>query len=202
MPWRLTGQMVESCSCNMLCPCWFGVPELAVQDQGWCATAIAFRVREGIADGVDLTGRTAVVAVDFPELMFNGGGTGRLWVEADASAEQRRELEAIIQGKKGGPMGALAPLVATWLPTRTANIAVHDEGDAISFRVGDVGEVASRRLRDAGGNGFALRGGGFVMGMGMEEGELAPSSSHWSDPDMPRQFSTRSGVRGTISWSG
>ena len=22
MPWTLTGQMVESCSCHVICPCW------------------------------------------------------------------------------------------------------------------------------------------------------------------------------------
>ena len=24
MAWNLKGQMIESCSCNMFCPCWFG----------------------------------------------------------------------------------------------------------------------------------------------------------------------------------
>jgi hypothetical protein len=37
---------------------------------------------------------------------------------------QQRELEAIFQGRKGGPMGILAPLVATWLPTKKASIAL------------------------------------------------------------------------------
>ena len=43
MAWRLTGQLVETCSCNMFCPCWFTVQELMIMDQGWCASAIAFR---------------------------------------------------------------------------------------------------------------------------------------------------------------
>ena len=33
-----------------------------------------------------------------------------------ASADQRRKLEAIFTGQKGGPMAVLGPLVATWLP--------------------------------------------------------------------------------------
>src|SRR5688572_3869646 len=28
MPWTLSGEMIETCSCNMLCPCWYGVQEL------------------------------------------------------------------------------------------------------------------------------------------------------------------------------
>lgn len=202
MAWRLTGQLIETCSCNMFCPCWYGVPDLAVQDQGWCASAIAVRIREGNADGVDLGGRTVVLAVDFPEVIFSGNGTARLWLEEGVSAEQRRQLEAIFQGKQGGPMEAVGGLVTTWLPTRTANIDVRDEGDAITVRVGDVGEVRSQRLKDPGGQGFTLRGGGFVAGLGMEEVDLAPSSSRWSDPEMPRQFETKSGARGAMTWSG
>src|SRR5438105_6674411 len=109
MAWRLSGQFVESCSCNMMCPCWYGVPELAVQDQGWCASAIAVRVREGDADGVRLDGQTVVLAVDFPEVMFNGGGTGRLYLDDGASSEQRQALEGIFTGQRGGPMAAIAP---------------------------------------------------------------------------------------------
>ena len=31
----------------MFCPCWFTVQDLMIMDQGWCASAIAFRTREG-----------------------------------------------------------------------------------------------------------------------------------------------------------
>ena len=111
MAWRLTGQLIETCSCNMLCPCWFTVQELMIMDQGWCASAIAFRTREGNSDGVALGGRTVVFAVDFPgPTMFDGNATARLYVDEEANADQRRELEAIYSGQKGGPMAGIAPL--------------------------------------------------------------------------------------------
>ncbi len=202
MAWRLAGQLIETCSCNMFCPCWFTVQELMVMDQGWCASALALRVREGSADGVDLRGRTVVVALDFPgPTLFDGNGTARLYVDEEASADQRGELEAICSGQKGGPMAALAPLIATWLPARTAKIDINDAGDALTVTVADVGRVESRRLRDPQGQGFTLRGGGFVAALGMEEVDLAPSSSSWTDPDL-RQFETKSGARGEFSWTG
>ena len=34
MSWSISGEFVESCSCNMLCPCWYGVKELMVMDEG------------------------------------------------------------------------------------------------------------------------------------------------------------------------
>src|ERR671913_121519 len=127
MPWHLTGQLIETCSCNMFCPCWFTVQELMVMDQGWCASAIAFRAREGSSDGIDLGSRTVVLALDFPgPTLFDGNGTARLYIDDAASADQRRELEAICSGRKGGAMAAVAPLVAKWLPARTARINIAD----------------------------------------------------------------------------
>jgi hypothetical protein len=171
-------------------------------DQGWCAGAIAFRIRDGNSDRISLGGRNVVFAVDFPgPTMFDGNATARLYVDDGADAEQRRELEAICSGQKGGAMAAIAPLVAKWLPARSAKIDIADKGDAITITVGDAGRVESRRLRDPQGQGFTLRGGGFVSGLGMEEVDLAPSGSRWTDPDL-RQFTTKSGARGAFSWSG
>jgi hypothetical protein len=201
MAWSLTGQLIETCSCNMFCPCWYLVQELMIMDQGWCASAIAFRVRDGSSDGVDLGGRSVVFAVDFPgPTLFDGNATARLYVDEGATAEQRRELEAICSGQKGGPMAAIAPLVSTWLPARSAKIDVADGGDTIAVTVANAGRVESRRLRDPQGQGFTLRGGGFVSELGMEEVELAPSGSRWTDPDL-RQFETKSGARGDFRWS-
>lgn len=202
MAWRLTAQMIESCSCNMFCPCWFGVPELAVQDQGYCASALAFRIQEGMSEGVNLSGRTVVFVAYFPELMFNGGGTGRLYFEEAASAEQRRELEAIFSGARGGPMAGLAPLFSTWLPARTAAIAINDEGDTVTVSVASAGEVVSRRLRDPEGKAFSLQGGGLLTAMQVDALDLAPSASRWTDPDLPIRFETRSGGRSTVRWQG
>jgi hypothetical protein len=201
MAWHLKGQLIETCSCNMFCPCWYLVQELMIMDQGWCASAIAFRAREGNSDGVALGGRTVVFAVDFPgPTLFDGNATARLYIDAGATAEQRRELEAICSGRKGGPMAGIAPLIAKWLPARSARIDVDDAGDTITVSVGDAGRVESRRLRDGQGQGFTMRGGGFVSALGMQEVDLAPSGSRWTDPEL-RQFETKSGARGEFNWS-
>jgi hypothetical protein len=202
MAWKLDGQLVETCSCNMFCPCWFTVQELMIMDQGWCASAIAFRTREGQSDGVALGGRTVVFAVDFPgPTLFDGNATARLYIDDGASAEQRRELEAICSGRKGGPMSTIAPLVSKWLPARSAKIDVADDGERITVAVDDAGRVESRRLRDPQGQGFTLRGGGFVAALGLQEVDLAPSSGGWTDPEL-RRFETKSGARGEFTWSG
>jgi hypothetical protein len=60
------------------------VQQLMIMDQGWCASAIAFRTRGGNSDGIALGGRTVVFAVDFPgPTLFDGNATGSRWTDPD-----------------------------------------------------------------------------------------------------------------------
>jgi hypothetical protein len=205
MAWSLKGQLIESCSCNMFCPCWFGVPDLMIMDQGWCTGVLALEIEEGESEGVDLGGRSAVLSAHFPgPTMFDGGGTGRIYVDDGASDEQRQQLETILQGQVGGPMEAVAGLIATWLPTQTASIETQSDDGVITVSAGDAGQLKSTLLRDPEGNTFHLDGGGFVAGFGYTDGvELAPTiGSQWSDSDLPvADVETKSGARGAVAWA-
>ena len=168
-------------------------------DRGWCASAIAFRTRDGNSDGVPLGGRTV-------RCRLSRTHTVR-WQRHRAPLHRRvRERRPAartggdLQRPEGGPMATVAPLVSKWLPARSAKIDVADNGETITLTVGDAGRLESRRLRDPQGQGFTLRGGGFVSGLGMQEVDLAPSGSRWTDPDL-RRFETKSGARGEFSWS-
>ena len=207
MAWNVTAEMVETCSCNMLCPCWFGVPELMVMDQGWCASAWLFRVRQGSSDGVSLGGNTFAVALDFPgPTLFDGNGTARMYFdEATTSPDQRRELEAIFQGKKGGPMEIIGGLVSNWLPTQLARVEVQEEDGTLTANVGNFGQVKSSRMKNEAGQQMTMQNTGFTTALQFDDqiGQLAPSGgTRWSDPDMPRAFETKSGVVATFNWSG
>ena len=100
MSWQLTGRSMELCSCKMLCPCWLG-PE-GTPDEGWCGGALGFDIQRGNSDGIDLGGTKIALTAEWPGNFFGGQGTARLYIGDNASAEQRRELEAIFSGKKGG----------------------------------------------------------------------------------------------------
>ncbi len=203
MAWNLTAQLIESCSCNMLCPCWFGVKELMVMDQGYCAAPILFRIQQGSSDGVALSGCTVVLASDYPgPTLFDGNGTSRLYIDEAATAEQQRELEAIFQGRKGGPMEVLAGLTSKWLSTQVTKIEVQEQGDTLTATVGSFGRVKSQLLKNEAGRPMTMQNLGLTgLPLKDETGQLAPSGSHWYDPDMPRQFETKSGVRGICDWS-
>jgi hypothetical protein len=205
MTWNLSGKMVESCSCNMLCPCWFGVKELMIMDKGYCASQVLFRIQNGSNGGVDLKGRDVVIGLDFPgPTLFDGNGTSRLYIDDRADEGQRKELEDIFQGRKGGPMGMISSLVAKWLPTQSAKIEINDDGNNLTATVGNFGKIKSEQLKNESGRTMTLQGAGFASAFQMEDETfaLAPSGSQWSDPDLPHQFSTRSGAVAKFSWRG
>jgi hypothetical protein len=193
MTWHMTGQMLEACSCKMLCPCALGPAE---PDQGWCAGALVFEIQQGQADGVSLDRATVVLVVNLPGDFLGGNGTARLYIDEAASAEQHRELEAIFTGQRGGPLAAVAALFTQWLPTQAVRIT-RQEGDNPSLAIGRVGQLTWQRLTTQDGRQTTLQNAPVLGAIGIESSALARSEgSQWSDPEM-RQW--QSGGNGTIS---
>ena len=203
MAWNVSGQLAEGCSCNVMCPCWFGVKELMVMDQGWCDSTLLFLVSQGSSDGVDLSGRSVVVAVDLPgPTMLDGNGTARLYIDDGANADQQRELEAVFSGAKGGPMEILAGLLTKMLPTQTASITVQDDGGDLTVTVGNFGVIKSQPLNDEAGRPTVIQNAMFAQHLQLSDPQVAPSGHRWTDPDLPRAFDAKSGARATFAWSG
>ncbi|MEJ2087805.1 MAG: DUF1326 domain-containing protein [Gammaproteobacteria bacterium] len=204
MAFTLKGEMIETCSCNMLCPCWYGVKELMIMDQGWCATTILFRIEEGSVDGVDLGGLNAAVGLFFPgPTMFDADGTGRLYVDDRISPEQEAALESIVQAKIGGPMEVPCSLLSSWLPTTRARIDVTAQNGNVHATVDGFGEISSKRLVNDLGDRMTMQNTGFVLAFQYENNtaELAPSDGTvWRDPDMPEVWDNKSGAVGQINW--
>jgi hypothetical protein len=198
MAWQLSGELYETCSCKMLCPCIFGPAE---PDQGWCSGALLFDVQQGNSDGVDLAGSRAVLVFDLPGDFVSGNFTTRLYLSDAASAEQRRELEAIIGGQKGGAFGGLAGMISKALPTQTTSISVTG-GDNPSVTVGDVGRISLARLKSGSGKPTTITNAMVTESFGVSAEELARGDgSQWSDPDMRSWRSGGSGGVGRFSLS-
>lgn len=206
MTWNLSGDLIETCSCNMLCPCWFGEADLMLMDQGFCGTSLLIRVKEGSFDGTDISGQAAVVSLYFPgPTLFDGKGTGRVYIDEGASVAQVAALETILQGGSGSGMEVPASLLERWLPTKTLPIDVTEQDGEISTNLPGVGGINSRRLVNEAGKQMTLENSAFSMlfGFANHSGDLAPSKgTEWTDPEMPVVWQGRSGMAGRIAWSG
>ena len=205
MAWNLKGEFIETCSCNMLCPCWYGQAELMVMDQGWCGTSILVRVREGDFEGTDLGGQNAVVSLFFPgPTLFDGNGPGRVYVDSRASEEQQTALEKILQGQSGGGLEVPASLMSRWLPTQQASIEVDVQNGKVQAKIGDLGEMSSQRLVNDLGNKMTMQNTAFTLAFQFEghAADLAPSDgTSWKDPEMPEAWEGKSGAVGQIDWN-
>ena len=144
MAWQVSGQLTEFCSCKLMCPCWLG--PTPVPDQGWCSGAILYDIEQGQIDGIDVGGSKVVLAADWPGNFFGGHGTARLYLDDQASPDQRRELEAVFSRQRGGLLeGLMGAVITQWLPAQTARIVVQRGAPDDGARHRRPGRVSERQ---------------------------------------------------------
>jgi len=135
MSWSLTGEYVETCSCELMCPCNLSLDHGATYD--FCRVTLVFDIREGEIEGTDVGGLTVAAIADTPKVMTEGNWKLGVFVDDEASDEQADKLVQVFGGQLGGPMAALTPLVGEMLGVERAAIEVRHDGLRHSVRVGD-----------------------------------------------------------------
>src|SRR5947199_7578189 len=135
MAWNLKGSYVETCSCELMCPCNLSFDHGATYD--FCRVTLVFNIREGDVEGTDIGGRKVVMVADTPKVMTEGNWRVGVFVDAQATDEQFEKLVQVFSGQLGGPMAALGPLVGDMLVVERATIEVVDDGLRHSVRIGD-----------------------------------------------------------------
>jgi len=107
MSFSVEGDYFETCNCDVSCPCiWLGPATQEV-----CDVMLAWHVRTGEKDGVDLSDLNAVMAVHSPKQMTDGGWKVALYLDDRATPEQSEALGAVFSGGAGGHLAALGPLI-------------------------------------------------------------------------------------------
>ena len=135
MAWNLTGSYVETCSCELMCPCNLSFDHGATYD--FCRVTLVFNIREGQIEGTDIGGLKVAAIADTPKVMTEGNWRLGVFIDDQATDEQFDKLVQVFSGQLGGPMAALAPLVGEMLGVERAAIEVVDDGLRHSVRVGD-----------------------------------------------------------------
>ena len=135
MSWDLRGSYVETCSCELMCPCNLSFDHGATYD--YCRATLAFQIREGEIEGTDVSGCKAVFIIDTPKVMTDGNWKLGVFIDDGATDEQAEKLTSVFTGQLGGPMEALAPLVGELLGVERVPIEIVDDGLRHSVRVGD-----------------------------------------------------------------
>jgi hypothetical protein len=134
MAWHLKGSYVETCSCELMCPCNLSFDHGATYD--YCRVTLVFNIQEGEVDGTDIGGLKVAIIADTPKVMTEGNWRVGLFVDEKATDEQADKLSGVFSGQLGGPMAALAPLIGELLGVERAAIEVVDDGLRHSVRIG------------------------------------------------------------------
>ena len=135
MSWNLRGSYIETCSCELMCPCNTSLDHGATYD--FCRVIFVFNIREGTVDGTDIAGGKVAIIADTPKVMTEGNWRVGVFVGDDASDEQFDKLVQVFSGQLGGPMAGVAPLIGEMLGVERAAIHIDDDGLRHSVRVGD-----------------------------------------------------------------
>jgi hypothetical protein len=150
LEWSIAGSYYESCNCPAVCPCRRinGVPG-GDSTYGLCQFLLSWHIKEGIANGVDLSGCQIVMAGFYRDSDPGKPWTVKLFIGQEASPEQCHQLARIYLGRTGGNI-AFTSNIATIVETETAAIVlVHEPGGEL-IRLGGLGasKVARRANYD------------------------------------------------------
>jgi hypothetical protein len=135
MSWNLKGSYVETCSCELMCPCNMSMDHGATYD--FCRVTLVFDISEGEVEGTDIAGLKVAAIADTPKVMTEGNWRLGVFIDERATDDQFEKLVQVFTGQLGGPMAGLGPLVGEVLGVERAAIDVGHDGLRHSVRVGD-----------------------------------------------------------------
>ena len=199
MAWTIKADALESCSCASICPCILGP---AKPDQEWCSGLFVLDLTEGSSsDGVDLSGTKILVHLELPGDFMGGIDKAKLVVDPSASEEQRREIDAIFHGEKGGVWGGFKEAIGQWLPTTFSKIDV-THGDSPKASIDGVGQVALQPNGLEDGTATTVAGAPVLAAFGIPSIHVANATgTGLKDPDMRAWDSLGHGSVFQLEWS-
>lgn len=197
--WQLSGEYMESCNCDYLCPCIYTNPQGEVTHDH-CIAALIFRIDHGQHGGTDLAGLCFALIIRSGKIMADGNWIFAGVVDERANDAQRAALSDIVSGHVGGPPGMIrANLVSDFRGVAFKPIDFRIEGlkrsvsipDVVSFEIEGVASrnrsgqpfyidntahPAGRRLALARASQFHMHGFGLDLDMAGEgnNGHFAP----------------------------
>lgn len=152
MAYDIQGQMLEVCSCKVICPCWAGLDP----DDGRWEGVVAYRVDRGTIDGLDVSGLRYAILLHIPGNAFQGNWRIVVYIDNDATDAQQEALLNALTGKFGGPLADIAQLFGEVAGVERAAITFEvDQGEG-RLRIGPSIKADVESLRGATGKPITM----------------------------------------------
>lgn len=142
--YRLTGTGYEFCNCQPGCTCNFsGFPTSA---DGSCKAFVGNVIESGQCGDVDLSGVTAIAAIDWPSAIHDGGGRAVFIVTPETTEEQVGALAQIYTGQLGGMPWEILGGTFDVVGLVKAPITISGDGLEVTMSADGVGTATGRYL--------------------------------------------------------
>lgn len=136
--WQISGEYMESCNCDYLCPCIYTNPQEGATNDN-CTALMAFRIESGHSGDVRLDGLAFALVIRSGKVMADGNWIFAGVVDARADDAQRAALTAIVGGEAGGTPGMIRKaLVGDFRGVLVKPIEIRADGLARSVAIPDV----------------------------------------------------------------
>ncbi len=140
IPWKITGQLEEACSCDAACPCWFGSKPTKMT----CGGGQVLFIQKGTYGKVKLDGLAMASIGQSPagQTMMESFGNWNFaynYIDEKATPEQRKALEAIAAK-------VLTPGASKKTETRYVRITRKIEGKNHEIALGQYGTFRGRLI--------------------------------------------------------
>jgi len=136
--WAISGEYMESCNCDYLCPCIYTNPQGEATHEH-CYAMMAFRIDEGHYDTVRLDGLKFALVIRSGQVMADGDWIFAGVIDASADETQQAGLRRIVGGEAGGPPGLVREfLVSDYRGVEVKPIEFVQDGLRRSVTIPDV----------------------------------------------------------------
>ena len=102
-PWEIKGRELANCNCAYGCPCQFN----ALPTYGTCEAAVGYEIDTGHYGDIKLDGLRVSATYKWPGAVHEGNGEYQIFIDENATSEQRDAIEKIVTGEDTEEMATM-----------------------------------------------------------------------------------------------
>jgi hypothetical protein len=201
MSWRIRGTYFEACNCDPICPCRRIDGVMGGRStHGICLGVLSWVIEEGFVDNTDLARLPVALALRYSDDEAGSPWTWVLYLDANATPEQREALEGIFTGRLGGDAESHFPWVwkaSNLVAVRPAEIAVEHTRRRQLLRIRDHVSVRIRDRYDGGETVTCV-----IPGHDRSGEELVADELVVEDEPLSFRFNGKCGYGSTFEYAG
>jgi len=145
--WKISGTYFEACSCDVACPCTF----LSAPTSGECNALVGWHIEKGNLADVNLDGLNVALAVHAPGHMLEVKWKAAVYLDENASTEQKDALTKIFTGQVGGHPANLASFVGEVLGVKSTPIVFEANGKQRKLTIAELAGMEIEAIQNQSG---------------------------------------------------